>query len=98
MKKKLSELKYIEKIFSGQMEVKIMNIDKIYEIICKLPLEDKITIYNRLQANIEDEELLKEAEYRIINAKDDDFVSEDEVLKALGITKGQLNHIKVELE
>jgi hypothetical protein len=41
---------------------------------------------------------LKKAQSRDEKAKDDDYVSEDEVLDALGITKEELNSIDVEIE
>lgn len=75
-----------------------MNIEEIYKLICKLTLEEKIKIYKRLQDEIVDEILLKEADKRIKNAKDDDLIPEEEVLKTFKISKEQLNNVDVEVE
>ena len=49
--------------------------------------------YREMEEIIENYNLLIEAEKRMENAKDDDFISSDEVLLNLGITKEELNNI-----
>lgn len=49
--------------------------------------------YREVEEIIENYNLLIEAEKRMENAKDDDFISSDEVLLNLGITKEELNNI-----
>lgn len=49
--------------------------------------------YREVEEIIENYNLLIEAEKRTENAKDDDFISSDEVLLNLGITKEELNNI-----
>jgi PHD/YefM family antitoxin component YafN of YafNO toxin-antitoxin module len=55
--------------------------------------------YKEMEEIIENYNLLIEAERRMKNVKDDDFISSDEVLLDLGITKEELKNIdEVEIE
>lgn len=75
-----------------------MNLNEIYDILDRLTIVEKIIICKRLQDEIIDEELLKDTECRMKNAKEDDIIPFDEVLKSSGITKEHLNDIDVEIE
>lgn len=91
----------VEELLESQKEV---YFEEGYEVLDAFIEADyrmcrvKLLIKLLSREDIKDEELLKQAECRVINAKDDDFISANEVLKALSITKEELKSIKVELE
>jgi PHD/YefM family antitoxin component YafN of YafNO toxin-antitoxin module len=54
--------------------------------------------YQEMVETIENYNLYVEAEKRMKNANDNDFISSDDVLLSLGITKDELNNIEVDIE
>lgn len=58
----------------------------------------KPEIYLEMVETIENFNLYLEAEKRIKNAKEDDFISNDDVFLNLGIPKSELNSIEVDIE
>lgn len=55
-------------------------------------------IYQEMMETIENYKLALEADKRMRSVADSDFISSDDVLKELGITKDELNKIEVNIE
>lgn len=54
--------------------------------------------YQQMVETIENYHLYVEAEKRMKNTNDIDFISSDDVLLKLGITKDELNNVEVDIE
>ena len=58
----------------------------------------KPEMYEQMLETIEEYRLLLEAERRMENAKQEDFIPQEKVLSELGINKAELDNTDVELE
>lgn len=80
--------------------------DEVNKSGCKIVVKNNKPIcvlikpetYQEMVEMIEEYKIYLEAEKRYKNAKEDDYISSDDVLKNLGISKSELNNVEVDIE
>ncbi|WP_297417420.1 type II toxin-antitoxin system Phd/YefM family antitoxin [Clostridium sp.] len=80
--------------------------DEVKETGCKIVLKNNVPTcilitpekYNEMMETIENYNLLVEAEMRIKNSKDEELISQSDMLSKLNINPSELDNIEVEIE